>query len=382
MSLLSLFKRTPVEPEERLQSYLSATQWQLIWWRFKKHRMAVVGCVILGIFAFIAIFANQIGNYDKAYRNSTYLSGPPMGIHFFDDEGKFSLRPFVYARVSKRDPVTLRRVPTVDTSEKWPVEFFVRTGKDYSMFFGLIKTNIRLFGVTGEDRFLHLFGTDNLGRDVFSRLMHATQVSLSVGVLGVIISFILGLAIGGLAGFFGGRVDSAIMRCIDFLRAIPTLPLWLGLSAALPRDWTNVQVYLAITIILAFIGWTRLARTVRSKMLALREEDFVMAARFAGCSTPRIISRHMLPSFASYLIVDITIALPNMILGETALSFLGLGLREPSVSWGVLLNSAQNISAIAHSPWLLIPALFVIIAVLAFSFVGDGLRDSADPYSR
>jgi peptide/nickel transport system permease protein len=301
-----------------------------------------------------------------------------MGIHFFDSTGTFHARPFVYGWKSKRDPVTLRRKTTVDESELHPLRWFV-TGEPYKLF-KLFATDIHLFGIEGGK--VHLFGTDQIGRDVFSRIMYATRTSLSIGFIGVIFAFVLGLIFGGISGYVGGMVDLLIMRVVEFIRSIPTLPLWLALAAALPRDWSATQVYIAITVILAMIGWTHLARRVRGKLLALREEDFVLAARLSGCSHVRIISRHMLPSFMSYLIVDLTISFPYIILAETALSFLGLGMREPAVSWGVLLFSAQNVRSLVLMPWLLIPCLFVIVAVLAFNFVGDGARDAADPYAK
>jgi peptide/nickel transport system permease protein len=355
-----------------------ATQWQLMWRRFRRHHMAMAGLAILGVLLVIALFAEAIAPYPSAQRNTRYLAGAPMGVHLFDDEGRFHGRPFVYARVNKRDPVTLRMLSVEDRSQIWPIRFLVR-GEPYHLW-GVIPSDLRLFGVEGG--FVHLFGTDPLGRDLFGRTMHATRVSLSLALVGVAVSFVLGCIIGGIAGYFGGTVDLVIMRIIEFKRSIPTLPLWLALSAALPRDWSSLQVYAAITLLLALIGWTHLARTVRSKLLALREEEFVIAARLAGCSDARLIRRHLLPSFMSFLIVDVTIAFPEVLLAETSLSFLGLGLREPVESWGVLLYAAQNIRSIAHLPWLLIPGAFVIVAALAFNFLGDGLRDAADPYAK
>jgi peptide/nickel transport system permease protein len=333
---------------------------------------------LLGVFLVIALFPEFLAPYGTHTRDTSYAQGPPMGIHFFDSTGTFHARPFVYGWKSKRDPVTLRRNTTVDESKIHPLRWFV-TGEPYKLL-KLFATDIHLFGIEGGK--VHLFGTDQIGRDVFSRIMYATRTSLSIGFIGVIFAFVLGLTFGGISGYVGGMVDLLIMRVVEFIRSIPTLPLWLALAAALPRDWSATQVYIAITVILAMIGWTHLARRVRGKLLALREEDFVLAARLSGCSHVRIISRHMLPSFMSYLIVDLTISFPYIILAETALSFLGLGMREPAVSWGVLLFSAQNVRSLVLMPWLLIPCLFVIVAVLAFNFVGDGARDAADPYAK
>ena len=367
----------PPPRRARLRRPDVATQWQLVWRRFRKHRLALAGVAIIAFLVVTSLFAEFLAPYGPSERNPRYVNGPPMLVRVMDADG-FHLRPFVFGRKMSRDPVTLRPEPIVDETSQWPIQFFVR-GQEYS-FWGLFRSDFHLFGT--ENGFIHLFGTDDLGRDVFSRNLYAARVSLSVGLIGVSVAFVLGTLIGGIAGYFGGLVDNLIMRLIEFIRSIPTLPLWLALSAALPRDWSALQVYLAITLILALIGWTWLARTVRSKLLALREEEYVMAARLAGCSDSRIIGRHLLPAFMSYLIVDLTISFPEILLAETALSFLGLGLREPVESWGVMLNAAQNIRAIAHSPWLLIPGGFVILAVLAFNFAGDGLRDAADPYAK
>jgi len=358
----------------------TATHWQLMWWKFRRHKMALLGGSILAVMVIVSLFAEFVGPYTPQERTAKYAQGPPMGIHFFDAEGSFHLRPFVYSRLAKRNKVTLRMEAKIDETKLWPIKFFVH-GDKYKMW-GLIESDIHLFGFENKKQFFHLLGTDQLGRDIFSRLLYATRTSLSIGGIGVGLSFVLGILLGGIAGYFGGMVDNVIMRMIEFIRSIPTLPLWLALAAALPREWTALQVYISITAILALIGWTHLARRVRGKLLSLREEEYVLAARLSGCSHTRIVARHMLPSFMSYMIVDLTISFPYIIMAETALSFLGLGMREPIVSWGVLLYSAQNIRSMILMPWLLIPGLVVIVAVIAFNFLGDGMRDAADPYSK
>ncbi len=358
--------------------YYTASQFQLMWWKFRKHRLALVGVAILGVFVFVAAFAEFLAPYSSTSRSVDYLYGRPQTLHLFDAEGQFHWRPFTYALSAVMDPKTFLLETKEDTSTPWPVQFFVK-GDTYSMW-GLFKADLHLFGV--EDGHLHLLGTDQLGRDILSRLFYATRTSLTIGVVGLFISFFLGLIIGGVSGFFGGWVDDAIQRFIEFIRSIPTLPLWMSIAAALPKEWSPEQVYFTITILLGLLGWTHLARRVRGKLLSLREEDFVVAARIGGSTDARIIARHMLPSFLSYIIVDLSISFPYMILAETSLSFIGLGLRAPVVSWGVLLQDAQNVAAIALYPWLFTPVAFVIVSVMAFSFVGDGMRDAADPYSR
>jgi len=357
------------------EEFYLASQWQLMWRKFKKHKLAMVGGTILAIFYLVAVFCEFFSTQDIYNQYLKYIYAPPQRIHFFDEEG-FHFRPFVYGLKRKLDPVTFRRTYTEDKTKKYPIYFFVH-GDKYKLW-NLFRTDIHLFGV--KEGTIFLFGTDNLGRDLFSRNLYAARISLSIGLVGVVLSFILGSILGGISGYYGRAVDMIIQRVIEFLICIPTIPLWMALSAALPKKWPPIKIYFGITIILSVVGWCGLARVVRGKILELREEDFATAAKISGASEARIIARHLLPSFLSYLIVSLTLAIPNMILGETALSFLGLGMRAPAVSWGVLLQNAQNVRTVAYHPWLFIPGLFVIITVLTFNFVGDGLRDAADPY--
>jgi peptide/nickel transport system permease protein len=361
---------------KKKEAYYTATQLQLMWWKFRRHRTAIIGSVVLGFFVFVMLFAEFLAPYSSQSRDSDYLFGAPQAPRFVDESGKF-IGPFVYGMTTGFDKETMQLVLKEDTSVLYKVKFFAR-GEPYKMW-GLFKGSLHLFLV--EDSYLHLFGTDSLGRDVFSRAIYGTRTSLSIGLIGVFISFTVGLAIGGISGYLGGPIDNFLQRTIEFIRSVPTLPLWMSLAAILPKEWSPLRVYFSVTVILGFLTWTTLARRVRGKLISMREEDFVFAARIAGSSESRIIWRHMLPAFLSYIIVDLTISFPAMILGETTLSFIGLGLREPVVSWGVLLQQAQNIKAIEQHPWLFIPAIFVVVSVLAFSLVGDGMRDAADPYS-
>ena len=364
------------QESKKALKYYSASQWQLVWWRFRRHRMALTGGLVLLFIALTGIFAEPLAPYAGVTRNSAYLLGPPQLPKFWDANG-FSLRPFVHSVKTERDPNTLQPIPVTDETTRWYISFLV-SGEPYS-FYGLFSADLHLFGV--NDGFIHMFGTDSLGRDLFSRSLYATRTSLSIGILGVLIAFVLALIIGGLAGYSGGWIDYAIQRLTEVIRVIPVIPLYMGLAAAFPREWSTQQVYFAMTLILGLVGWPTLARRIRGQLLTLRSEDYVVAARISGATAARIIGLHLLPAFASYIIVDLVISFPYMILSETALSFVGLGLRPPAMSWGILLQDAQNIRAIEQAPWLFIPAAFVIAAVLAFTVVGDGLRDAADPYT-
>ena len=365
-----------IAPEEGERIFV-ASQWQLMWWRFRKHRLAMIGAVAIIIFYLVVIGADFVSYSDPEVTEANFSQMPPQPIRLFDG-GAF--RPHVLAVKGARDPNTFKRVFQTDPNQKIPLRFFAR-GYKYE-FLGFIPTDRHLIGVAegrAEDS-IFILGTDTLGRDLWSRLMAGTRVSLTIGLVSVALSLFLGVLFGGLSGLYGGAVDTTIQRLIEILRSIPTIPLWMGLAAGLPRNWTVLQVYFAITIIISLIGWTELARVVRGRFLALREEDFVMAAELAGCSQWRIIFRHLVPSFMSHIIAATTLALPVMIISETSLSFLGLGIRPPAISWGVLLQDAQSLQSVALSPWLLIPAIPVITVILAFNFVGDGLRDAADPY--
>ena len=356
----------------------AATQLQLTWWRFRKHRVAVISGTIVILFYLMSLFADFLAITEPHSTNAARSYIPPQSIHWFDEDGSF--KPHVYALKGRRDMRTFKLIYAPDPTDKRYLTLFTE-GYSYELF-GLFETKRHLIGIdrgVPEDA-LFLLGTDQLGRDVWSRLMLATRTSLTIGLIGVGLSLFLGILLGGVSGLYGGAIDTAIQRLIEILRSIPTIPLWMGLAAALPNDWSVTQVYIAITVIISLIGWTELARVVRGRFLALREEDFVTAAELAGASRLRIIFRHMVPSFLSHIIAAVSLALPAMIISETTLSFLGLGLRPPAISWGVLLQDAQNLQAIAIAPWLLLVAVPVVIVILAFNFLGDGLRDAADPY--
>jgi len=362
------------------QRIFVASQWQLMWWRFRKHKVAVAsGVVILGFYA-IVLGADFLAYADPDASEAQRSLMPPQRVHWFDG---WRFAPYVHGVKGARDPQTFKRVYVSDPDRKIPLRFFAE-GFEYRVL-GLFPATRHLIGVDGgldANTSIFLLGTDVQGRDLWSRLMYGTRISLTIGLLGVTASLVLGVVLGGISGFYGGAIDTVIQRVIEILRSIPTIPLWMGLAAALPRDWTILQIYFAITVIISLLGWTELARVVRGRFLAMREEDFVVSARLVGCTQLRTIFVHMVPSFMSHIIAATTLALPAMIISETSLSFLGLGLRPPAISWGVLLQQAQNVQTVAISPWLMLPAVPVIVAVMAFNFLGDGLRDAADPYGR
>ena len=367
---LSIEKLTAAQAD----TYL-ASQWTLMWRKFKRHRLAVWSLGILAIMYTGILFTEVIAPYDNQTRNIDYIYAPPQRLHLFHD-GRF-VGPFVYGYTYKLNLENLKREYTPDTTKVQPIRFLCQ-GDPYEMW-SLFEARFHLV-CPAEGGTLFLLGTDRLGRDLMSRIIHGARISLTIGLFGVALSFALGLLFGGLAGYFGGVVDLVIQRVIEVLQSLPSIPLWLALAAIIPVTWNPLAIYFAITMILGLIHWTGLARAVRSKLLSLREEDYVLAAQTMGASTQRIIWRHLIPGFMSHLIAAATLSIPGMILGETALSFLGLGLRPPITSWGVLLTEAQNVNSLALYPWLLYPVLPVVVVVLAFNFLGDGLRDAADPY--
>ncbi len=387
-----------VSISRKAEAYYTASQLRLIIWRLRKHRLALFSLFVVVALYLTAIFAEFLSPYEYTARYSQFLYAPPQPLHFVH-EGSFSLRPFVYGYAMTRDPKTLLELYEEDRTQPYYFTWMPQV-EPYKLW-GIIELEHRLFGVQqptagdgtnipggaasrrNQEKIgtIFLFGTDSLGRDLLSRILYGTRISLSIGLVGVALSLFLGIMLGGISGFYGGVADVIIQRAIEILRAFPDIPLWMGIAAALPPNWPILRVYFAISIILALLGWTEVARVVRGKILSLREQDFALAARLAGVRERRIISHHLLPSFTSHLIVVVTLSIPAMILGETVLSFLGLGLRHPVSSWGVLLQDAQNVRTIASYPWLLIPILFVVLTVLAFNFFGDGLRDAADPYS-
>jgi peptide/nickel transport system permease protein len=383
LSRLGTARRLPPEALEALAPVAPvrlSTPRQLMWWRFRRNKVAVASLWLLGLFYLLALFADFFAPHPPDRNVQRFASVPPQTIHLLRrDEGGLSFNPYVNGFRSQIDRATRTRVVVVDETVRHDVRLFVPVAPYHIL--GLIPASRRFIGTTDAAAPFFLFGADRLGRDVFSRIIHGARVSLTIGLIGVGLSLVLGVLLGGVSGYFGGWVDTAIQRFIEFLQSLPTIPLWMGLAAAIPAGMPPLQVYFLITLILSLIGWTSLAREVRGKFMALKTEDFVTAARLDGAGHLRIIRRHMAPSFLSHVIATVTLAIPAMILAETSLSFLGIGLRPPVVSWGVLLQDAQNVRALAQAPWLLLPGAAVVISVLAFNFLGDGLRDAADPYA-
>ncbi len=364
------------DPEDRISV---APQWQLMWWRFRKHRVAVGAGIVIGTFYLVALLANFISYSDPDDSRAAQSFIPPQPIQWFKEDGSFG--PHVHPLVGERDLETFKKVWQADESVSIPIRLFAR-GYEYQLL-GLFDTDLHLIGVPEEyeaEASIFLLGTDGFGRDIFSRLVLATRTSLTIGLVGVFLSLVLGISLGGISGYYGGLTDSLIQRVIEILRSVPVIPLWLGIAAALPPTWSPTRIYFSITLIISLIGWTSLARVVRGKFLQLRHEDFIVAARLSGASDRRIIRVHMVPLFTSHIVAETTLALPLMIIAETSLSFLGLGLRPPAISWGVMLQDAQNVQTVAQAIWMLLPVVPVILAVLAFNFLGDGVRDAADPY--
>jgi len=378
---MGFFKKVFKKKVKSQEDYYLASQWVLMGRKLKRHKLARVSMVILGILYFGALFGNFLAPYGLEEFDGLYRNSAPTKIHFMH-EGEF-VGPYVYKLEKTIDRTTFTVTITEDTSEYYPIRFFVH-GTEYK-FLGLIKSDLHLFGVGegsngGTGAKLMLFGADSLGRDLFSRVLYGSQVSLTIPFASAIISFFLGILIGSLSGYFGGLFDLIVQRIIEVIGAVPQIPLWMALSVAIPAGISTIKMYFYMTLILSFINWTGMARVVRGKMLSLKNEDYVMAARLSGVSTWSIIWKHLVPGFMSYLIVSMTLSIPGSIVGETSMSYLGLGIKSPATSWGVLLQEASAVTEIASNPHKLIPIIFVVLTVLAFNFLGDGLRDAADPY--
>jgi peptide/nickel transport system permease protein len=362
------------------KEYTVLTERQLMWRKFLKHKVAAACSIVLLLLYIVVIFANFFAPYGMLQEHSDYLYAPPQinKVRFVDNEGNFHLRPFIYRQVAERDPRTLRFVYNDDTTQKQFIRFFVK-GEPYKML-GFIESDIHFFGI--EDGDIFLLGTDQIGRDLLSRIIFGGRISLSIGIIGVAIIIIIGSILGTISGYFGGKIDNVIQRFIEILRTIPQIPLWMALAALLPPGLSPTLVYIGIVVILGFLGWPALARELRGKVLSIRDSDYIHAAEVSGANTGRIVFKHIIPNVLSHIVVIATLTMPGMIIAESALSFLGLGIKPPMTSWGALLIRIRDIHTLRGHPWLLIPAAFIVIAVLCFNFIGDALRDVSDPHSK
>ncbi len=372
-----------LDPARRAPDAEHASQWKLMWWAFRRHQLAMIGLTIVAAFYLVAAFCEFLAPFPPEYTSARDVYHPPQmpRLIYRNEEGERAFGLHVRAMIQERDPFTLATTFNPDPDGRVIRIGFLARGEPYRLW-GVIPLERRLFTALEPGERFFIFGADRLGRDMLSRILYGTRISMTIGLVGVALSLVLGLTLGGISGYLGGITDAIIQRFVELILALPTIPIWLGLSAALPQDWSGLTRYFAITAILSLVGWTELARVVRGRFLALRTEDFVIAARLDGASRGRVILRHMAPSMASHIIASVTLAIPLMIIAETSLSFLGLGLQPPLISWGVLLREAQNVQSIAQAPWLFIPGAAVVIAVLALNFLGDGIRDAADPYAQ
>lgn len=374
--LKNIFKRKSKTPVTETLEFEVASQWKLMWWKFRKHKLALISAVVVIFLYTLVLFGEFFAPWLEDSRKTDYVTAPPQGLQLMTYEGRFGM--YVYGYTYTRDPQSLKRIFSIDETKVIPICLFTK-GDPYKLL-GIIPWDVHLIGPCNPEDPFYLMGSDKLGRDVFSRIIYSARVSLTVGLVGIALSFLVGILLGGISGLIGGRLDSFIQRIIEIVISLPQLPFWLALAALVPIDWSPLQTYFMISILLSLFSWPGLARVVRSKFLALREEDYVLSAQLDGCGRFRMITRHMLPSFMSHIIASVTLSIPGMIIGETALSYLGLGLRPPIVSWGVMLQDCKKIATVADYPWLLYPALAVFITVLVLNFMGDGLRDAADPY--
>ncbi|MCD6291154.1 MAG: ABC transporter permease [Anaerolineae bacterium] len=359
--------------EERREGYF-----ELVWQRFKKSKAAIVGGLMVLALAVLAAMADFFTPVDPSVLDMKASFTPPSRIHFIDADGHFHLRPFVYNLTIELDPKTYQPIWTEDTSQRYEIKFFVKSW-EYKLF-GIIPTRLHLFGVD-EGGTIYLLGTDKMGRDLWGRSCLAGRVSLTMGLFATFISISVGSVLGVVSGYYGGWIDTLLQRFVEFMNSFPQLPLWMALTAVIPKTWGSGTIFMMMAVIFALLSWTVLAREVRGKAMAFRETDFILAAKEMGASDLRIIFVHLYPNCLSHVIVVLTLMIPQIILAEAFLSFLGLGIQEPLVSWGFLMKNAQNLQTLGVHPWIMSPVVFIIIAVLGFNFLGDGLRDAADPYS-